>query len=422
MLPLIVPLLALLSGVALLLLGSGLLNTVLVLRGSAEGYSDAMLGVIMSGYFVGYFVGTRMALPVISRVGHIRTFAICAAVAASAVLLHVMLVNPWGWLVLRVVTGAALVILYTVIESWLNGQTVASQRGQVFAVYMAVNLVALALAQQMLRLDSPQSFLLFALASMLVTLSLVPVAWTRFAQPLVHEVTQMRYRQLRSLAPVAVAGALASGLAMGAFWGMAPLYAGHIGLEGDHIATFMSCAIIGGALFQYPLGRYSDSHDRRHVLGCIALAAMIAALLLVVASLAGLWVLIAIFVYGGLAFALYPVAVAHLVDQLPAEDILAGGTALLLVHGIGAALGPALAGALMSWWGPQALPLYFAVVQGALAWSVWRHERSGVVTEATQPGAFVPMVRTTPTALEMLPEEVTGEVPAGEPAPGEQRP
>lgn len=420
MLPLIVPLLALLSGVALLLLGSGLLNTVLVLRGSAEGYSDAMLGVIMSGYFVGYFVGTRMALPVISRVGHIRTFAICAAVAASAVLLHVILVNPWGWLVLRVVTGAALVILYTVIESWLNGQTVASQRGQVFAVYMAVNLVALALAQQMLRLDSPQSFLLFALASMLVTLSLVPVAWTRFAQPLVHEVTQMRYRQLRSLAPVAVAGALASGMAMGAFWGMAPLYAGHIGLEGDHIATFMSCAIIGGALFQYPLGRYSDKHDRRHVLGMIALAAMLAAVLLMIASQVGLWVLVAIFLYGGLAFALYPVAVAHLVDQLPAEHILPGGTALLLVHGIGAALGPALAGGLMSWWGPQALPLYFAAVQGGLAWSVWRHERSGIVPEATQPGAFVPMVRTTPTALEMLPEEITGEVPAGEPAPGEQ--
>ncbi|MCB1836258.1 MAG: MFS transporter [Alcanivoracaceae bacterium] len=421
MLPLIAPLFALLAGVALLLLGSGLLNTVLVLRGSAEGYSDGMLGFIMSGYFVGYFVGTHMALSVITRVGHIRAFAICAAVAASSVLLHVVFVDPWFWMLLRVITGAALVMLYTVIESWLNGQTTAAHRGQVFAVYMVVNLIALALAQQMLRLDEPTSFLLFAVASILVTLSLVPVAWTRFAQPVIHEVRQMRFAELRSIAPVAVAGALSSGLAMGAFWGLAPLYAGHIGLYSDHIATFMSCAIIGGALFQYPLGRFSDTHDRRRVLRVIALTATLAALLLIVTSNAGLLVLVAMFVYGGLAFAVYPVAVAHLIDQLEAQDILAGGTALLLVHGIGAAIGPALAGQLMSWWGAQALPLYFALAQGLLALFVWRHERvSGAVEVAPQPSPFVPMLRTTPTALEMLPEEEVE--PSADDAQDEQRP
>ena len=43
MLPTLVPIGALLAGIALLLLGSGLLNTVVSLRGSLEGFSDTTL-------------------------------------------------------------------------------------------------------------------------------------------------------------------------------------------------------------------------------------------------------------------------------------------------------------------------------------------------------------------------------------------
>ncbi|MAG43691.1 MAG: MFS transporter, partial [Oceanospirillaceae bacterium] len=142
------PVLSLLAGVSLLLLGSGLLNTLLAVRGSEESFSDQAMGLIMSGYFVGFFVGTFLALPLIRRVGHIRTFAMCAAVGSVSVLLHDAFATPWAWGGLRILTGTALVILYTVIESWLNATTPPQNRGQVFAVYMVVNLGALAVSQQ----------------------------------------------------------------------------------------------------------------------------------------------------------------------------------------------------------------------------------------------------------------------------------
>ena len=63
------------------------------------------------------------------------------------------------WLCLRVLYGLGLVTLYMVIESWLNAQAPNEKRGQVFAVYMAVNLGALALAQQLLHLADPVQFL-----------------------------------------------------------------------------------------------------------------------------------------------------------------------------------------------------------------------------------------------------------------------
>ncbi|MDO6749499.1 MFS transporter, partial [Gilvimarinus sp. 1_MG-2023] len=91
---------------------------------------------------------------------------------------------------------------YTIIESWLNNQTPQQQRGQVFAIYMAVNLVSLALAQQLLQLDSPANFTLFALAAILVCISLVPITWTRLAQPSVSEVKRFSPQRLVKLAPV----------------------------------------------------------------------------------------------------------------------------------------------------------------------------------------------------------------------------
>ena len=69
---LIAPISSLLGGVALLLLGNGLLNTLLTLRGVAEGYSTSILGLIMSGYFVGFLLGTWLAIPLVRRVGPIQ--------------------------------------------------------------------------------------------------------------------------------------------------------------------------------------------------------------------------------------------------------------------------------------------------------------------------------------------------------------
>ena len=114
---------SLLIGVALLLLGNGLLNTLLTLRGAAEGFSSSLLGLLMSAYFLGFLLGTWLAIPLILRIGHIRTFAFCASLCACAALLPVLIINPWAWFLLRLVYGMALITLYLVIESWLNAQT-----------------------------------------------------------------------------------------------------------------------------------------------------------------------------------------------------------------------------------------------------------------------------------------------------------
>lgn len=400
---LIAPISSLLGGVALLLLGNGLLNTLLTLRGVAEGYSTSMLGLIMSGYFVGFLLGTWLAIPLVRRVGHIRAFAFCAALAAITALLHVLIVDPWVWLGLRVLYGLALVSLYMVIESWLNAQVPNDKRGQVFAVYMAVNLGALAAAQQLLNLASPSDFVLFVLAAMLISAALMPITLTRQLQPSVPDTLHTNLRQIVGIAPLAIAAAGLSGLALGAFWGMAPVYAALSGFDATGVGLLMSSTILGGALLQWPIGIYSDKHDRRLVLFWVVALAVVVAVLMSLLP-AGRLLLGLMFIWGGLAFAIYPIAVAQLIDQLHSDEILAGSSSLLMVNGIGSVCGPLLAGLLMQHLGAQALPLYFAATLGLLAaYTLYRLRHvSDLVSEPA--GHFMPMLRTSHTVLELMPD------------------
>jgi MFS family permease len=408
MLRLVVPIAALLCGIALLLLGTGLLNTLLALRGSAEGFSDQTLGLLGSAYFAGFILGTWLCPRLIRRMGHVRAFTFLAAAEAACVLIHLLWMLPGVWLLLRVMTGVALVGIYTVIESWLNTQAPPERRGQVFACYMAINLGSLALAQQLLNWDSPLNFTLFVIAAMLVVLAVMPVSATRLSQPVITDTPALSLRRLWEAAPVACAGALLSGLGMGGFWGLGAVYATRMGMDTAQIAGFVSLVIVAGALAQWPMGRLSDSIDRRRALVIIAGSAALGGLLMAALGPFGLWLLVGAVVFGAGSFSVYPAVVAHLIDHLHQEDILSGNAALLMLHGVGAAIGPALAGVLMSAT-PVALPLFFTLMFALCAlYAGWqlRAGRDRIVDGAAHQ---VPMVRTSTAVLEMMLEDAGGD-------------
>lgn len=395
---------ALLAGVALLLAGSGLLGTLLAVRGRAEGFSDQALGMIMSGYFVGFLIGTFAAPGLIQRIGHIRAFAFYAALCAATVLLYPLLVDPWAWGGLRVVTGIALVGLYTVIESWLNAQAPAEKRSRVFAIYMVVNLMALAGGQWLLELASPLAFVPFSLVAILICMAALPVTASRMVQPELPAMPRLALRALYRAAPAAASGALLAGLAMGGFWGLGAVYAARLGLDVTGIAALVSLTILGGAALQWPIGLLSDRGDRRTTLALVCLVATAVCVALVMVGGEDRRAVFALFfLFGGLAFAIYPVCVAHLLDHLPAGSVLAGCSSLLLVNGIGSAMGPAVAGVAMSQLGPQALPGFFALTFALLS-LITGGRRLFHRRERDRPAHFHPMLRTTPSALELLPE------------------
>ncbi|TVP53522.1 MAG: MFS transporter [Halomonadaceae bacterium] len=398
------PIRSILWSVALLLLGNGLINTLLTLRGTEAGFSSAMLGLIMSGYFAGFVCGTWVSGRLIQRMGHIRTFAFCASICATTALLHVIFIDPWVWLGLRFVFGLAFITLITVIESWLNSQAASHERGRIFAIYMVVNLGALALAQQILRLGGSGDFLLFALVAILICWALLPIMLTSRAQPVISPRPKSSLRALLHFAPLPVVAAAMSGLAMGAFWAMTPIYAIEMGFDHGGVGMLMSLAIVGGALLQIPIGRYSDGHDRPLVMTWVVFLAAGVALVMPLAPSQS--TLLALYcVWGGLAFALYPLSVAQLIDQLHPDEIVAGSSDMLVLHGAGCALAPLVAGVVMEVIGGHGLPLYIAAVLAGLGvYALYRRRHVSDLVYG-EPAHFEPMVQTSAEVLPMAFED-----------------
>jgi MFS family permease len=370
---LIVPLASLLSGVALLVVGTGLLFSAIAAQAGSARFSGLVTGLVMSAYFGGFVYGTYACPAIIRRVGHIRAFAAMASIASTLPILHALWVNPWFWGALRFVTGVCLVGLYIVVESWLSVAAKSHYRGKVFAAYMAVSGVSMALGQWLILVGDRLGFVPFALVSILFSFALLPITLTPVDEPEPTEAPTLGFAELFKISPIGVLGAIGSGLLSGAFYSLGHVFGEGVGFSERGIATFMAATILGGAAFQWPVGHLSDRRDRRWVLFwvCAACAAIATTGFLLARDYESSLIVVGI-LYGGLAFTVYGLSVAHMNDMIDPVRVLEVTGGLLLLHGLGATVGPTLGGALMDWMGPESLMLYFAAVLSCLAIAVWR--------------------------------------------------
>ncbi|MFP6849183.1 MAG: MFS transporter [Pseudomonas sp.] len=339
----------------LMLLGSGLLSTYLALR-LAETADGLWVGALMAANYLGLVLGGKLGHRLIARVGHIRAYVACAGVVTAAVLGHGL--SDWlpSWLLLRMLVGLGMMCQYMVVESWLNEQAETSQRGKVFAGYMGASYLGLILGQLVLVVHPTLGLELLMLVALCFALCLVPVALTRKLHPAPLHPAPLEMRFFIYRVPLSLTTIIVAGLLIGSFYGLAPLYGTRMGLSTEQVGLFMGCCIIAGLVVQWPLGWLSDRHDRvRLIRGCAALLAL-AALPLALMPEASLPLLFAGgFVVCALQFSLYPLAVALANDHVEAERRVSLTAMLLVTFGIGASIGPLLAGVLMRFLGANML-------------------------------------------------------------------
>lgn len=354
----------------MLVVGMSLLFSAIGVRASDAQFTPMITGMINSAYFAGFVVGTFACPMIIRQVGHIRAFAAMASLLSTLPILHLLWQNALYWGLLRLITGVSLVGLYIVVESWLNVVAHTSIRGKVFAAYMATCGIASAVGQWMILVGDKRSFLPFALVSILFSLALLPLTLTPVAEPEAVDAPAFSFKELFYVSPVGVIAAIFSGLLTSAFYSLGTVFGQGVGFSASGIATFMAATILGGAAFQWPIGHLSDRHDRCWVLFWVCvIGTALAALGFYFAREHENYLIFLGVALGGVMFAVYGLAVAHVNDLIDPTKILEVTGGLLLLYGIGATAGPMLGGFVMELSGDEGLMLYLGLSLALLALS-----------------------------------------------------
>ncbi len=279
----------------------------------------------------------------IRKVGHIRVFAAMTAIASATPLLHGLFINDISWCVFRLLSGFCFATLYVVIESWLNEMSTNENRGTIFSVYVIIHLTVVALGQQMLLLADPGQMPLFAVITVLVSLAAVPVAMSTSPMPqLVPAGVKVSFKKLYAISPAGVIGCIAAGIASGIFYSLSPLYTAEQTDNLSFAASFMTAAVLGGALGQWPLGYISDRIDRRFVIAfCAIVCCALSIGMWLISGQVSINALLAInVVWGAVSFPIYSISIAHANDYAETDEFVMVSSGMLLMYGLGAIAGP----------------------------------------------------------------------------------
>lgn len=354
---------ALFFGFAIICLAHGLQGTLLGVRAITEGFSFISTGFIVAGYYVGYLAGSILIPILLQRVGHIRVFAALASLASIAILLHTILLDPFSWFFIRIITGISLSGIYVIMESWLNDKSTNETRGKILSIYMIVTFSFVGLGQFLLNLSDPVKVDLFILVSILLSFALLPILLSITEAPKFDNPKRLALNELFVISPLGFVGSFFIGLAHGVIFGYGAVYAITKGLSTFEISIFMVIVSTFGAIFQWPVGFLSDRIDRRTILISVTLIASVLSIFILIFSYLSLVVFFIILAfYAGMSLPMHSLAVAHTNDYLQPDQIVAASSSINILVGIGAILGPITVSLFMKVIGPDGFFVYLFIV------------------------------------------------------------
>jgi MFS family permease len=404
---------ALFTGMGFLMMAYGFQGSLLGVRAVAEDFGLVSTGFMMSGYFVGYFIGAKTIPAIISNVGHIRVFAAFASIASLIVLLHSIFINPFVWFLLRVLTGISMVSIYTVAESWLNDRANNKNRGSILSIYMVILYGAMGIGMFLLNFSNPLKFEPFILISVLTSAALVPILLTKKKPPTFKKIKAMSLKEVYKASPFGMVSSFFYGTIQSALFTLLAVYAVSMNFTIFQISLVTFLLAISGAISQWPIGKISDSFDRRKVIIYSTFAAAFFALCAILASrqmylpdgLATnkIWFYISLILFSACSLPMFSLILAHTNDFIPKEKFVAAGASLQFTFGMGAMNGPILCSIFMNIVGLNGFfvfLIFFHVLIGAFG--IYRNTVREVVDNPDSQFVAMP-TSITPVGIELSP-------------------
>ena len=371
---------ALFLGMGAIMLAYGFQGSLLGVRAVEEEFSLTATGFMMSGYFVGYFIGAKTIPQIISRVGHIRVFAAFASIASLVILIHAVYVNPFVWFLLRVLTGISMVSIYTVAESWLNDRASNKNRGSVLSIYMVILYGAMGLGMFLLNFSNPINFEPFILISIITSAALIPILLTKRKPPTFKKISSMSIQEVFISSPFGMVSSFFYGTIQSALFTLLAVYAATMNFSIFQISLVTFLLAVSGAVSQWPIGKLSDMFDRRRVIIIVTFAAAFFAFCAILSSrqmyLPGdlatskFWFYVFLILFSFCSLPMFSLILAHTNDFIPKEKFVAAGASLQFIFGMGA-----MAGTIFMFYlygnGRTQWLLYIFIIFSFSNWSLW---------------------------------------------------
>ena len=403
---------ALFLGMGLIMMAHGFQGSLLGVRAVAENFSLSSTGFMMSGYFVGYFIGARTIPNIISGVGHIRVFAAFASIASLGILIHSIFINPLTWFVLRMINGFCMVCIFTIAESWLNDRSSNKNRGKVLSIYMIVLYGAMGVGMFFLNFSKPENFEPFILISVIMSSALIPILLTKRKPPNFKKLKSMSLKELYDCSPLGMVGAVFYGTTQSALFTLLAVYAASMNFSIFEISLVTFLLAVSGAVSQYPIGNLSDKYDRRLVIIYSTFGSALFALFAIFSSstmhLPGelgnkFWFYIFLTLFAFCSLPMFSLILAHTNDYITKDKFVAAGAGLQFAFGLGAISGPFLCSLFMDLIGDNGFFIFLIIFHSLIG--IFGIYRINVRPTKENPDSqFVPVPQTiTPVGMELNP-------------------
>ena len=371
------------------------MSSLLSINMRLQGYGDQVIGLVMSGNYVGILIGVYFGQRIVQKVGHIRGFAVFAAVMTAVSLTHGLYMSAWLWGLLRIFNGLCITGLFMVLESWLNEKVESVFRGRLLSIYMVLVYFGLGSGQFLLNVSDVQGQAIFMIAAILFALCLIPISITGAVKPQPLEVPRYNFVKLFQLAPLSMVAVFMGGLINSSFYALAPMVTLDMGLSVPQVSLYMSLTIWAGLLFQFPVGFFSDRLDRLTVLYSLGFLACLVSICIIVLGRLNLVWLYALTICFGVVFSVYTVAMARAQDNIDKNEIVPVSAALILFFGFGACFGPITCSLAVSKLGPFGFYYFTAFCSGGLGLIVWSL-RKRLSSRLADQVPTIPIPRTSP--------------------------
>lgn len=320
-----------------------------------RGTAASLNGLNAGAAFIGVMIGPLLAPRLIRWFG-IRNFLIAGFLVDIALFLAMKPLDSFGaWFVLRALLGLVGSAIFTSSEAWINQLAGDIGRGRIIGIYAAALSAGFGMGPLLLSITGINGWAPFLANGAITALAVVPLLGVGDASRSFGRERSSNPLRMFARAPLIVGTVAIFGLYEAALMALLPIWAVRSGLDNRMAAATLTAVYGGSILMQMLVGGLSDAVSRMTALRLCGGVGLAGALTLALFPPPLALVFGVLFLWGGIATGIYPVALSMAGDRFRGAELVAVNAAIIMAYGLGALVGPALGGVAMDIRDPQGL-------------------------------------------------------------------